>query len=150
MLMYLDIDGVMVPAQSWKQPEILDDGFPAFSSRAVCSLKKILSSTSAHIVLTTSHKWQYSLEQWKAMFDKRDITVDSLSRLPKNTVGNNRKEELINWFSSQADLSTETFLIIDDDKSLNALPELYKSRLIQPSATVGLTESLAIEALKLA
>ena len=26
MLLYLDIDGVMVPANSWRKPEILEDG----------------------------------------------------------------------------------------------------------------------------
>ena len=33
MLLFLDIDGVMVPAKGWKSPELLNDGFPAFSSR---------------------------------------------------------------------------------------------------------------------
>jgi hypothetical protein len=52
MLLYLDIDGVMVPANAWRKPEILEDGFPAFSSNAVRSLDRIISSSSANIVLT--------------------------------------------------------------------------------------------------
>jgi hypothetical protein len=43
MLLYLDIDGVMVPANSWRKPEILEDGFPEFSSKAVSSLIRIIS-----------------------------------------------------------------------------------------------------------
>ena len=31
MLVLLDIDGVMVPANSWKKPEFMDDGFPMFN-----------------------------------------------------------------------------------------------------------------------
>jgi hypothetical protein len=31
MLIFLDIDGVMVPAKSWERPVLLKDGFPAFS-----------------------------------------------------------------------------------------------------------------------
>jgi hypothetical protein len=38
-------------------------------------------------------------------------------------------------------------MIIDDDKSLNALPEFLKDKLIQTSASVGLTNYLAMEAI---
>jgi hypothetical protein len=31
MLLYLDIDGVMVPRIPWRKPGILEDGFPEFS-----------------------------------------------------------------------------------------------------------------------
>ena len=31
MIILLDIDGVMVAGNSWKKPEFLSDGFPAFS-----------------------------------------------------------------------------------------------------------------------
>lgn len=34
MLILLDIDGVMVPANSWKRPEFLADGF-------LCSIQKL-------------------------------------------------------------------------------------------------------------
>ena len=62
MLIYLDIDGVMVPANAWKKPNILEDGFPEFSIKAIDSLNKMISKLSAEIVLTTSHKHKYSLD----------------------------------------------------------------------------------------
>ena len=34
MLLFLDIDGVMVPAKGWKSAELLEDGFPVFSTKA--------------------------------------------------------------------------------------------------------------------
>ncbi|PPL04265.1 hypothetical protein SAMN05444682_10153 [Parapedobacter indicus] len=43
----------------------------------------------------------------------------------------------------------EDFLIIDDDKSLNALPDYLRRRVVQPSGSVGLTGVLADEALSL-
>ncbi|WP_194852207.1 HAD domain-containing protein [Nonlabens antarcticus] len=147
MLIYLDIDGVMVPANSWRKLEILEDSFPDFSRLATKSLHKILSSTNATIVLTTSHKHHYTLEEWKRIFEVRGIPMVAIHRLPENTTNSNRKEELLNWFDSY-DL-TSNFIIIDDDKSLNALPEFYKKRLIQTSASVGLTEHLADEAIEL-
>lgn len=147
MLLYLDIDGVMVPANSWRKPEILEDGFPEFSSMAVKSLNKILSGSNADIVLTTSHKHEYSLSKWKEMFKRRNIQVSKISRLPKNKNFLNRKDELLEWFKKEAPRTN--FLIIDDDKSLNGLPDTFKKYLIQPSGSLGLTEQLADEALKL-
>ncbi len=61
MLILLDIDGVMVPANSWKKPEFHEDGFPMFNSRSVSALQKIISETGASLLLTTSHKSKYNL-----------------------------------------------------------------------------------------
>jgi hypothetical protein len=145
MLLYLDIDGVMVPANSWRRPEILEDGFPEFSPNAVRSLERIISNSSADIVLTTSHKHKYTLKEWNNIFKRRNINVNKITRLPKNTNHLNRKDELLLWFSGKH--LNENFIIIDDDKSLNGLPEFLKSKLIQTSGSVGLTDYLADEAL---
>ena len=146
MLIYLDIDGVMVPANSWRRPDILEDGFMDFTSKAVNALNRIISDSSARIILTTSHKHKYSLIEWKSIFIKRNIIVNDILRLPENMNHYNRREELLSWFNVNEDL--DDFIIIDDDKSLNELPEFFKSKLIQTSSSVGLTEYLADEALK--
>lgn len=145
MLLYLDIDGVMVPANSWRRPEILEDGFPEFKPTATKSLNRIISTSKIDIVLTTSHKYIYSLEVWNNIFKRRNINVNKITRLPKNVDNLNRKEELIRWFDRN--YTDGKFIIIDDDKSLNALPALLKDKLIQTSASVGLTEYLADEAI---
>jgi 16S rRNA C1402 (ribose-2'-O) methylase RsmI len=145
MLVYLDIDGVMVPANSWRRPEILEDGFPDFSPNAVKSLERIISHSSANIVLTTSHKNKFTLKEWKTIFKRRNINVNKITRLPKNINHLNRKEELINWFTAKH--LKDNFIIIDDDKSLNGLPDFLKDKLIQTSGSVGLTDYLAEEAL---
>jgi 16S rRNA C1402 (ribose-2'-O) methylase RsmI len=147
MLLLLDIDGVMVPANSWKKPEFLNDGFPAFSQKATQALQKIISETSADIVLTTSHKSKYEIKEWDSIFKNRNIQVNKISRLCENTNYLNRKEEIINWFNSN-DIYEE-FIIIDDDKSLNALPKFLKDRLIQTSGSLGLTNELADDALRI-
>ena len=56
MLILLDIDGVMIPANSWKKPKFLDDGFAMFKLKSVKALQKIIAETGASILLTTSHK----------------------------------------------------------------------------------------------
>lgn len=55
LYIFLDIDGVMVPAKGWKAPELMTDGFPNFSAKAVAALHTLLAP-DAVIILTTSHK----------------------------------------------------------------------------------------------
>lgn len=141
MLIYLDIDGVMVTANAWKRPEILEDGFPRFNSKAVNALNNIINTTGASIVLTTSHKTTYSIVEWQKIFKKRNVNFNQISRLPENKYHLNRKEELISHFDKHG--LNGNFVIIDDDKSLNGLPIYLKDKLIQTSSGIGLTDDLA-------
>jgi len=146
MLILLDIDGVMVPASNWKRPQFGDDGFPQFSKQATEGLQNIISETGAEILLTTSHKSNYTIREWKIIFSNRGIKNISIKKLSKNTRLLNRKDEVLNWvLKTQRD----DFIIIDDDKSLNELPSRFKSKLVQPSATVGLNRVLANDAIRI-
>jgi hypothetical protein len=88
------------------------------------------------------------LNQWLDIFKTRNISLSKIDRLPDNTNLVNRKSEILNWFKSH--YNNEDFIILDDDKSLNDLPQSLKQRLIQTSASVGLTDYLADEVLELA
>ena len=138
MKLFLDIDGVMVPTKSWIIPKLLDDGFPAFSSKATTVLQDLISEDIT-IILTTSHKFRYTIKQWKEIFNKRDLNIDNLKTLDINVDHLSRKEEILHWFNTN-DIN-EDFIIIDDDKSLNDLPIFLKNRLISPSAMIGLTDT---------
>lgn len=135
MWIFLDIDGVMVPAKSWKNPELLDDGFPAFSKKAVNVLQSLISE-DVTMILTTSHKMRFSIEQWKSIFQKRSLAIPRIRIL--DSMGNSRKEEILNWFAENR--IDENFLILDDDKTLNSLPPFLKDRLVKTSSHIGLTE----------
>jgi hypothetical protein len=148
MLILLDLDGVMIPATSWKKPEFLEDGFPMFSRRSIEALQKIISETSADILLTTSHKSKYSIEEWTNIFSLRGLKLNKVDKLEDNANYLNRKDEIMSWVNRTIELPN--FIIIDDDKSLNELPKFVKDNLIQTSALVGLTNELAMEALKIA
>jgi ATP-dependent helicase/DNAse subunit B len=138
MLFFLDIDGVMVPAKGWKSPELLNDGFPAFSSKATLVLQGLISE-EVTVILTTSHKSNFSIEEWKNIFRNRGINIEKIKSLPENINNLSRKDEIVNWFkiNNNAD---ENFVIIDDDKSLNELPDFLKANFIQISPYIGLTE----------
>lgn len=138
MLVFLDIDGVMVPAQSWKRPEIMEDGFPAFGHTATRVLREVISENTT-VFLTTSHKSRFTIDEWKAIFNNRGITVIHLFSFPESPFLRSRKEEILDWFTHHQ--MNEPFVILDDDKSLNDLPQHLKKNLIQPVAHIGLTES---------
>lgn len=137
MLLFLDIDGVMVPAKGWKSPEILNDGFFAFSAKATHALQSLISE-NATIMLTTSHKSKFSIEEWKSIFKNRGINIERIKSLSENFNNLSRKDEIVNWFNVNS--VNEEFVIVDDDKSLNELPNFLKENLVQTSPYVGLTE----------
>ncbi len=145
MLFFLDIDGVMVPAKSWKSPEFLNDGFPAFSSKATITLKNLITDEDT-IILTTSHKAKFGIHEWKCIFKNRGIHIKKIKRLQENLNNLSRKDEILNWFNTNK--IHDDFVIIDDDKSLNELPTFLKDKLIQTKPFIGLTEEHA-EAIKL-
>jgi len=136
MLIFLDIDGVMVPAKGWKSLELLQDGFPAFSSKAVGALQQLINEATT-IILTTSHKSNYSIDQWKGIFEKRGVAIGKMTSLGPNPHNISRLDEILNWFENNQ--LEEDFIIIDDDKGLNALPVFLKEKLILTSPLIGLT-----------
>lgn len=138
MVVFLDIDGVMVPAKSWESPKLLNDGFPEFSDKAVRVLQQVVSENTT-IILTTSHKSRFSVGEWKNIFVARGIYVKNLKKLEELSLGTSRRDEILNWFYVN-DIN-EDFIIIDDDKSLNALPSFLKENLILTSSMVGLNDS---------
>jgi len=148
VLILLDIDGVLIHANSWRQPEFHSDGFPLFNATSAKALQLILSETGAAILLTTSHKTKYTVSQWLDILKSRGIEPKELKRLTINSLLITRKEEILEWYE-QHHVSTETFVIIDDDKMLNGLPENIKSSLILTSPSVGLTDDLAKKAISI-
>lgn len=148
MLILLDIDGVMVPANSWKKPEFLADGFPVFNSKSVKALQKIISETDASLLLTTSHKSKYSISQWRNIFKSRGINAKHIYRLSSNSLMSSRKDEILDWYTARL-TPDEQFVIIDDDKLLNNLPGNIKRNLVLTSPSVGLTEELAENAISI-
>jgi hypothetical protein len=100
---------------------------------------RMFVSGGATIMLTTSHKSRFSVEEWKNIFVTRGIYVKNLGKLEESSFGTSRRDEILNWFNLN-DIN-EDFIIIDDDKSLNALPSFLKENLILTSSMIGLNGS---------
>lgn len=137
MIIFLDIDGVMVPIKSWKSPELLSDGFPDFSKSAIQVLRNLVSGDTT-VMLTTSHRNRFNINEWKQIFNNRGININSIKILEGTGIGISRKEELLNWFNLNE--PKEDYIIIDDDKSLNDLPIELKENLLLTSSMLGLID----------
>ena len=61
-----------------------------------------------------------------------------IKALPENFNNLSREDEIVNWVNVKN--VNEDFVIIDDDKSLNDLPDFLKESLVQTSPHIGLTE----------
>lgn len=148
MLIFLDIDGVMVSGATWKVPEFLEDGFPMFLENAVKSLNSLICEDSK-IILSTSHRDRFTLSEWKRLFRRRGIDVNEFEKIPSSHGLKKRKDEILEWFATHP--RPENFLIIDDDKSLYDLPKDLKKHLVVTSSLMGLAmENLqAVEGLDL-
>lgn len=94
MLIFLDIDGVMVSGVVWKTPELLEDGFPMFTEKSIKGLKSLLSSDSK-IILSTSHRNRFTIEERKEIFKKRGIKVKNLERLTSSDFLGKRKDKIL-------------------------------------------------------
>jgi hypothetical protein len=138
VLIFLDIDGVMLSAAGWKPVENLEDGFSAFSKRAVDCLQYLVQNTNASVILTTSHKSRFTLEQWNQIFQTRNLSVHICDKLDDNLNSLNRKDEILNYLNAHPEI--ENYVILDDDKSLNDLPKSVKEKLVLTSSLIGLTQ----------
>lgn len=147
MAILLDIDGVMVKAKPWSPPPLMVDGFAIFDSISISALNDIITKSKSGIILTTSHKYSYTLEEWHEILERRGIIVYSLERLPKNVNKLSRSEEIQNWFALNNKI--ENFVILDDDKSLNNLPKVLKDRLVLTKPLIGLNTSHIFDSLRI-
>ncbi|MCT3647185.1 hypothetical protein HZQ44_03245 [Elizabethkingia anophelis] len=140
MKLFLDIDGVMVHANPHKQVEMEDDGFYKFNHKAVDAINSV-DHTNIELVLSTSHRFRFNLSQWKHIFNKRGIRFDKVSIINQDLNHKySRKTEIEKWIADHH-INSNDVIIIDDDKSLNALPENLKKRLILTNPYTGLMDS---------
>ncbi len=146
MKILLDIDGVMIPARPWQAYDIATDGFGMFSKISVENLNKIIDKcNNPEIILTTSHKHNFTINQWSEIFKNRGVKVATLSRLATDSLNNTRKEEIQTWYLNN---QNTPFIILDDDKTLNSFDLNFKNDyLVLTNSSVGLNSISAEEAI---
>ncbi|QQD14000.1 HAD domain-containing protein [Sphingobacterium sp. UDSM-2020] len=149
MIFFLDIEGVLVHANPHQIVELEDDGFYKFNPQAIQILKSIIYKTKDKVILSTSHRFKYNIQEWKVIFERRGLEIRNLSILDdKKYLSNHRhtrKEEILEWIQSN-NLDYKDVVIINDDKSLNDLPTYLKNRLILTNSYTGLNDIILTQA----
>lgn len=146
----LDIDGVLVTTPPWKKVDLLDDGFMAFNPTATHLLQKLYEITNAAIVLTTSHRINYSIGQWKQIFHSRGLCFDDISKINDVSEIQNlgiRADEINAWVSEHG--HCENYVIIDDDLSIMSLSNDIRSRTVITSLMIGINNVVYATVLKI-
>ena len=140
MTILLDIDGVLVTTPAWRTTELDADGFLKFNERAAKNLARIVDETKAAIVLTTTHRTTYSIEEWVDIFKARGINPLSISKLNDTKLSDmaDRATEINQWVDKQTD--KQPYVIIDDDLSINGLPITIKDKCVLTKPMIGLDE----------
>ncbi|PTQ94152.1 hypothetical protein C8P68_107218 [Mucilaginibacter yixingensis] len=141
MTILLDMDGVLITEPPWKKVEIADDGFIQFNPKAAKCLSEILSVTNAAIVLTTTHRINFSLDEWMEIFRRRSLFPASISKV--NDVKSvadmdDRYTEVLQWVEKFG--AVQNYVIIDDDASLNKLPAYIKNKCVITKSFIGIDE----------
>ncbi|UZJ64723.1 HAD domain-containing protein [Sphingobacterium sp. KU25419] len=143
MIFFLDIDGVMVHANPHQKVELEKDGFYKFNPQAIQILNAVIYKTKDKVILSTSHRFKYSISEWKIIFKTRGLAIRNLSILDDKEYFSNhrhsRKEEILGFIKSNH-LDRKEVVIIDDDKSLNDLPTYLKDRLVLTNSYTGLND----------
>ena len=150
MIILLDIDGVLVTTPPWRPTESLADGFMRFNDYAAKYLHLLIEKTGADIVLTSTHRINYSIEGWKNIFSLRGIHTNSISRLNQiKTIQDmlSRAIEIKEWFDNEG--AQHNFVIIDDDPSLNDFPLFLKQKWVKTKPLIGFNEEAMTEAFKI-
>lgn len=95
------------------------------------------------MVLTTSHRINYSLVQWTAFFHARGLAPAALTKVNAPPPGA-RAAEIAAWVAAHGPAN---YMVLDDDPSLHGLSPALKSRCVITNPLLGLNADAAQRAL---
>jgi hypothetical protein len=148
MTILLDIDGVLETTPAWRQAEIHSDGFMKLNEKALENLSILHKRTNASIVLTTTHRINYDETKWIEIFRFRGLNFETISKLNNKTEISqllDRGTEIKEWVEKGGE--AQNYVIIDDDQSINALPECIKERWVATRPSIGFDKEALEKAL---
>lgn len=137
-IIFLDFDGVLNTEQY--QARLAVDGKPnkdvwgpLFDPRAVGNLRKIIDSTGATIVISSSWRYIHRLGSLRMMWEIRELPGEILDTLPCGATYISRGEDIECWLNQHGQ---PNYVIIDD------LDDFYPSqhdRYIETNPIVGIS-----------
>lgn len=143
--LFLDIDGVLIPAKPWEKVTLDDDGYSVFHPLMVNNLNKLLEKGSFDIILSSARREKIPINKFNEFFKNRQISQKIVKYTPPASPNKNRKQEIEEYIINN---NIKRFLILDDDKSLNDLPHLFKKYLVLTKPMIGFNRPKLYEALE--
>lgn len=147
-IIFLDFDGVLNTEQY--QARLAVDGKPnkdawgpLFDPRAVGNLRKIIESTSAEIVISSSWRYIHRLGSLRMMWEIRELPGEILDTLTRGASYISRGEDIECWLKRHGQAN---YVIIDD---LNDFYPSQLDRYVEINSIVGITAADASRAIEL-
>jgi hypothetical protein len=139
-IVFLDIDGVLNSEQSRDESGSLIE----FSKKAVANLNEILSSTSALIVISSSWRIDWTLEEISRHLVRQGVASPKIVGKTPELADQPRGHEIQAWLDD-APFPVQSFVILDDRDDLHP----NRLRHIQTDPAEGLTAHDAYRATSL-
>ena len=109
-IIFLDFDGVIVTQKS---------RFNEFDKGCIALLKQIIEETDAHIVISSSWRYQTSLEQFRELFKPHGINNKRIIGLTPKLKSRTRGQEISAWLKEVKDkIEVKAYVILDDDSDM--------------------------------
>ena len=128
-IIFLDIDGVL-NSDTWDKTDTFKNGiypFKHFDPKAVSLFNKIISETNASVVLSSTWRLKYNIEEMRNIFAKVGIKCNLIDFTPDLKINNNyvvRGNEILKWCKDNKDIigcrftDYTDFVIIDDNSDM--------------------------------
>lgn len=140
-IIFLDIDGVLRTHKSdleWSLklsapiPERVFDR--KFNPKAVSNINELISYTRAKIVVSSTWRTQFTLQELKDVFRSNGITGEIID---KTQIGLTRGEEIQDWIDHHG---TKSYVVIDDQVK-DILAYVDNRRVVKCEHSVGFEDS---------
>ena len=138
-IIFLDFDGVLVNRAALRARRLDPQHRPAADPEAVAALNHIVQATGARIVVTSTWREEYSLEELREHLARWGVAGAVIDQTP---LAKTRGQEIHAWLEEHA---VEKFVILDDDADMEPL----LAYLVKTETEVGLTMREAEMALAL-
>jgi len=115
VLIFLDIDGVLVTWNSLKFNKSSSKDRELFDKSCVKILNDVLKKTNCKVIISSSWRIGRSLEDLREIFFKNKIETLPFDKTPPSATGRRGKEILAWMFNNNINPQEAKFLVIDDE-----------------------------------
>ena len=154
---FLDFDGVLNTENYYRDLQIngtptMDNDGVLFDTSCASLLNSIIETTKAKIIVTSSWRFFYSMEQLKEMWKNRELNGELQDITPTNFILSpeelhTKGIEIKAWFNSKnLEQQYTSYAIIDDE---NLFLASQQSHLVLTNPDTGITKEIAEQVIKL-